>query len=154
MPVTLRPAEDHDFDYCWSLYAAEAAWMIELMNLDNDAQALHFRKRWVASEVQIIASDDADAGWLQTRMDGSALFLVQLFIAKMCQGRGIGTEVMQILISTAERARQAMTLGVVKTNPALRLYKRLGFYVTGDDERKYFMRRESGLASPIANLRP
>jgi ribosomal protein S18 acetylase RimI-like enzyme len=35
-----------------------------------------------------------------------------------------------------------VTLGVVKTNPAKRLYERLGFRVTNEDERKLYMRRE------------
>jgi ribosomal protein S18 acetylase RimI-like enzyme len=32
---------------------------------------------------------------------------------------------------------------VVKTNPALRLYKRLGFRVTHEDDRKFYMRRKA-----------
>jgi ribosomal protein S18 acetylase RimI-like enzyme len=48
----------------------------------------------------------------------------------------------QRLIEEAARAGQAVTLGVVKTNPALRLYQRLGFQITHDDDRKFYMRRE------------
>jgi hypothetical protein len=33
-----------------------------------------------------------------------------------------------------------VTLGVVKFNPALELYKRLGFQVTHEDEYKFHMR--------------
>ena len=39
-----------------------------------------------------------------------------------------------------------MTLAVVKINPAKRLYDRLGFRVAGEDERKFYMRREPGTA--------
>lgn len=54
------------------------------------------------------------------------------------------------MIGEAAHARQAMTLGVVKTNPALRLYRRLGFRIThDDDDRKYYMRRELGTAALI-----
>jgi ribosomal protein S18 acetylase RimI-like enzyme len=56
--------------------------------------------------------------------------------------RGIGTEVVKALIEEATRAGRAMTLGVVKTNPALRLYERLGFRTTHEDERKFYMRRD------------
>jgi ribosomal protein S18 acetylase RimI-like enzyme len=48
---------------------------------------------------------------------------------------------MNRLLSEAARAGQAVVLGVVKINPALRLYKRLGFQITHDDERKVYMRR-------------
>ena len=71
-----------------------------------------------------------------------ALFLKQLFVDAPLQRRGIGTQVMRGLIDEAARAGRAVTLGVVKTNPALRLYGRLGFKLTHEDERKFYMRRE------------
>jgi ribosomal protein S18 acetylase RimI-like enzyme len=37
---------------------------------------------------------------------------------------------------------------VVKTNPALRLYRRLGFSITHEDQNKFYMRRERD-RSPI-----
>ena len=55
---------------------------------------------------------------------------------------------MHRLIDEAARADRAMTLGVVKTNPALRLYRRLGFAVTHHDERKLYLRREQDAAPP------
>jgi ribosomal protein S18 acetylase RimI-like enzyme len=39
--------------------------------------------------------------------------------------------------------RCPVTLGVVKINPALSLYERLGFRVTHQDDRKFYMRRET-----------
>jgi ribosomal protein S18 acetylase RimI-like enzyme len=57
------------------------------------------------------------------------------------RGHGIGTAVMHRIIDEASTAALAVTLGVVKTNPALRLYGRLGFRITHEDERKYYMRR-------------
>jgi hypothetical protein len=44
-----------------------------------------------------------------------------------------------------------MTLGVVKMNPSLRLYLRLGFGITHEDERKFCMRREPGIETPASN---
>jgi ribosomal protein S18 acetylase RimI-like enzyme len=42
-----------------------------------------------------------------------------------------------------------MTLGVVKSNPAKRLYERLGFNVTHEDERKFYMRRAPDTAHHV-----
>jgi ribosomal protein S18 acetylase RimI-like enzyme len=56
---------------------------------------------------------------------------------------------MNLLIGEATRAGQAMTLGVVKSNPAKRLYERLGFNVTHEDERKFYMRREPDTAHHV-----
>ena len=80
-------------------------------------------------------------GWLQSFVKDDALFLGQLFIDGSSRRKGIGTLVVKGLIEEAARAGQAITLGVVKTNPALRLYERLGFRTTHEDERKFYMRR-------------
>jgi ribosomal protein S18 acetylase RimI-like enzyme len=54
---------------------------------------------------------------------------------------------MKHVISEAAGAGRAVTLGVVKTNPALRLYERLGFQITHEDDRKFYIR--CGLAAPL-----
>lgn len=56
---------------------------------------------------------------------------------------------MNRIISEAAHADQAVSLGVVKTNPAFRLYERLGFQIAHEDDRKFYMRREPG--APISN---
>jgi GNAT superfamily N-acetyltransferase len=71
-----------------------------------------------------------------------AFFVAQLFVDDPFQGRGIGTEVMNRLIGEATRFNQAVRLAVVKINPALRLYERLGFHVTHEDDRKFYMKRD------------
>jgi ribosomal protein S18 acetylase RimI-like enzyme len=142
MRTVLRPAHPQDFNYCAALYFAGMESTIRGLNLDRAAQCAGLRQRWNAPEVQIITLDGVDVGWLQTMATDDALFLAQLFVERAFQRRGIGTEVMTRLIAQAERASRAVTLGVVKTNPAFRLYQRLGFRVTHEDERKFYMRRE------------
>jgi hypothetical protein len=44
-------------------------------------------------------------------------------------------------ILTGAFVNRAMTLRIVKTNPALRLCERLGFRTTLEDENKFHMRR-------------
>jgi ribosomal protein S18 acetylase RimI-like enzyme len=72
----------------------------------------------------------------------------RLFVAAAFQRQGIGTEVIKHVISEAAGAGQAVTLGVVKTNPALRLYERLGFRITHEDDRMFYMRRDSAAPLP------
>lgn len=59
----------------------------------------------------------------------------------LIQRKGIGTELMHRLIGEAARLNQAVRLAVVKINPALRLYARLGFQTTHEDDRKFYMKR-------------
>jgi GNAT superfamily N-acetyltransferase len=148
MNVAFRPALPKDFDYCERLYFAEMGRINRELKLDRELQAASFRRQWEVMQVRIITLDGADIGWLQSTTRDGTFFLGQLFVGASRQRRGIGTEAMHRLISEATRLHQAMTLGVVKTNPAKRLYDRLGFHVTHEDDRKFYMRREPDIAIP------
>jgi ribosomal protein S18 acetylase RimI-like enzyme len=147
MPISFRQALDQNFDYCKRLYFGETAWIIEELRLDRAAQAASFQEQWALTQVRIIAFDGSDVGWLQTMTQEDELFVAQVFVDRPFQRRGIGTEVMKHLIGEAVRVNQAIRLNVVKINPAMRLYKRLGFQVIGEDDRKFYMKRD-----PVALL--
>jgi len=149
--ISFRPALPQDFDYCAKLYIAAMERTIRELTLDMATHVAGFRERWEATQVRIIILDGADIGWLQSTTQDDALFLAQLFVDAPLQRQGIGTEAMNRIIGEAARAGQAVTLGVVKMNPALRLYRRLGFQITHEDARKFYLRREPDTAVPISN---
>jgi GNAT superfamily N-acetyltransferase len=143
MPTALRPARSDDFDFCARLYFSGMAETIRQLNLDMAAQTANLRERWDVAEVEIITSDGADVGWLQKSIQDGALYLEQIFIDAAFQRRGIGTYIINRLIDKAKQDGRPVILGVVKTNPAGRLYERLGFRITHEDDRKFYMRREA-----------
>ena len=116
--------------------------IIQELNLDMTARAAGFRRQWLVEQVQIITSDDADIGWMQSAREDEGLYLGQIYIDVDFQCRGIGTEIVRGLVYQATQAGLSVTLSVVKTNPARRLYERLGFHITHEDDRKFYMRRE------------
>jgi GNAT superfamily N-acetyltransferase len=143
MPIALRPARSEDFDFCARLYFSGMDEIIRELKLDTALQTANLRERWDAAEVEIITSDNEDVGWMQSSIRDDARFLEQIFIDAPLQRRGIGSAIIHRLIHRANRAKQPVTLGVVKTNPARHLYERLGFRTTHDDDRKFYMRREA-----------
>jgi ribosomal protein S18 acetylase RimI-like enzyme len=148
MNLAFRPAQPKDFDYCERLYFAEMERINRELKLDGDEQVASFRRQWEVMQVRIVTLDGADIGWLQSTTRDGAFFLGQIFVDAAFQRRGIGTKVMHRLMSEATSRHQAITLGVVKTNPAKRLYERLGFRTTREDDRKFYMRREPDTAAP------
>jgi len=142
--IALRPARLKDFAYCARLYFEGMENIIKQLNLDKKAQLADFRRRWNVTQVRVVRLGRKDIGWLQSFAQDDTLFLAQLFVEKTLRGRGIGTRLLRGLIEEAATAGGALTLGVVKTNPALRLYQRFGFRITREDERKFYMRRECG----------
>src|SRR5215472_14355923 len=138
MQIALRPAVARDFEYCRRLYFSGMSKIIEELHLDKTAQDASFREQWNETQVQIITLDGSDAGWLQTTTQDDGVFLAQLFVDAPFQRRGIGTAVMNCLITDAARANHTVRLAVVKINPAVRLYERLGFHITHEDDRKFY----------------
>jgi ribosomal protein S18 acetylase RimI-like enzyme len=140
--IVFRPARSEDFDYCANLYFSGMENIIRELKLDWAAQAASLRQEWEPAQVRVIVVDAVDVGWFQIIPHDDVLFLAQIFVDRQFQERGIGTEVMNSLIEEGTRGGQAMALAVVKTNPALRLYRRLGFRITHEDDRKFYMRRD------------
>ncbi len=143
VPIELRPALDHDFEYCRRLYFGEMRWIIEELHLDRTSQETSFRQQWKSTQVRLIALDGTDVGWVQTITEDDELFVAQMFVDSRFQRNGIGTEVMRRLISEATAFNLAVRLNVVRINPARRLYERLGFRVTHEDDRKCYMKRDA-----------
>ena len=153
MHIGLRPATASDFDFCAGLYMDALEWVIVTMNLERDMQLPTLRKTWTAPEVRIITEGGADIGWLQITTRDDAIYISQIFVAPARQRRGIGRGVLEGVIADAEENSKAVALSVVTTNPAVRLYKRLGFYVLHEAEGNYLMRHAPGVVTPLANLR-
>ena len=117
-------------------------WIIAALKLDVTRQRESFGQQWQLAGVRIITVAGDDVGWLQTTPAEDATFIGQLYLEGRFQRRGIGSRVIRAVIDEAVRERKAVTLGVVKINPARRLYERLGFSVTHEDQHKVYMRRE------------
>ncbi|BAJ02836.1 GNAT family N-acetyltransferase [Shewanella violacea] len=66
---------------------------------------------------------------------------MQIQIHPDFQGQGLGKKVMQQVLTKAKN--KAVELTVLKDNPALKLYQRLGFIITGEDEFEYHMQVNS-----------
>jgi len=143
MPIALRPARPADSAFCRRIKNENMRWIAEqLFGWDEAQQVERFARQWNVDEVRIITAAAEDAGWLQTATVEDAVFLKQIYMDRPFQRQGIGTRVMRIVIDGARQDGKAVALDVVKINPARRLYERLGFRITGEEDHKFNMRRE------------
>jgi ribosomal protein S18 acetylase RimI-like enzyme len=141
MDVRLRAFRTQDFTFARGLYFETMRWAIErLFGWDEAYQEESFAGWFKPDEVSIITADGTDVGWIQQRPDRGAIFLGSIYVKPMMQGKGIGTHVIRTLIDLARTRSQAVTLAVMKINPAIGLYERLGFRITSEDEYKLYMR--------------
>lgn len=147
MDIRLRVYRTDDFEFVRGLYFETMRWAIEqIFGWDQAFQEASFAEWFKSDETSIIMADGAEVGWIQQRRDGEAIFLGSIYITPAMQRKGIGTRVIQATLNAARLRHQAVTLAVMKINPAVALYERLGFRVTHQDEHKLYMRAEPSSA--------
>jgi GNAT superfamily N-acetyltransferase len=82
-------------------------------------------------------------GWDQ-QVEDRTINLGSFYVRPAMQGRGVGTKVLDILLTRAADQSKAMTLAVVKINPARYFYEKRGFRITHEDQHKFYMRADPG----------
>ena len=140
--LALRPAQPRDFASCQRAYFEGMAAIIEALKLDMTRHLKSFREQRQLAEVRLITVAGNGVGWVQTTAASEVIYLGQLYLEKRFQRQGIGSRVMRMVLDEAAREGKAVTLGVVKINPARWLHERLGFRVTHEDQHKLYMGRE------------
>ena len=81
-------------------------------------------------------------GWIQEQVEDRTINLGSFYVLPAMQGRGIGTKVLDILLTRATDQSKAMTLAVVKINPARYFYENRGSRITHEDQHKFYMRAD------------
>ena len=150
MRIALRAACNEDFVFARNLYFQTMRGIIEsLFGWDQAREERNFAGFFKVGEARIITVDGRDVGWIQEQVEDEAIHLGSLYVIPEMQGRGIGTKVLNILLTGAADQSKAMTLAVVKINPARHFYLKRGFQVTHEDEHKFYMRVDP--AGPLQN---
>ena len=118
-------------------------WIIErLFGWEPAREDKNFAQFFRLDEVRIITADEQDVGWIQEQVDDTTINLGSFYVMPMMQRRGIGTQVLQMLLARARNQSKAITLAVVKINPALRFYEKHGFRITHEDQHKFYLRAD------------
>ena len=87
----------------------------------------------------IIVVDDVQAGVLVVRDQPSELYLARLFLLPEFQRQGIGTHLLLQLRARAETECKPLRLRVLVSNPARRLYERIGFRLTHSTSQHHYL---------------
>ena len=143
--VTLRPATLADRDFLLRVYAesraaelAAAAWTDEEKHAfclaQFDAQDAHYRRHYPACEFLIIERNGAPIGRLYRDRRDDEIRLVDIALLTTERGQGIGAHLMRDILAEAATAGIMVRIHVERTNPARRLYDRLGFRLVKEGE--------------------
>ncbi len=139
--IELQKATEADKPY---LYALRRQTMID--HLEQAGIFLSEDEHWQRIEhefdgFRLLFFRGERIGTIKYRENDESIEIIQLQIEPEHQGRGLGSAVVEQLIEDSRG--KALCLSVLKKNPAMGLYRRLGFSITSEDEHEYLMQRQS-----------
>lgn len=144
MAITLRTVADADEPFLFELYAGTrreeiAAWnwpqeqVAAFLQMQYRAQRFSYETAFPGAEHGLVLQDGRPIGRLLVWRGPEEARLVDISLLPEARGRGAGSRLIRDLMEECAAARRRLTLQVLVTNPARRLYLRLGFRRTGGD---------------------
>jgi ribosomal protein S18 acetylase RimI-like enzyme len=149
--VGLRAANDADYDFMRLLYHSTRTEEMQQFPFSDDqkrvfldqqfaAQFQHYGIHYPTCERNIIEKDGVPIGrlWIDEWRD--QIRLVDIALMPEWRGSGIGSMLLHEVLARGKAANKPVTIHVESYNPALRLYKLLGFRQVDTNGVYYLMR--------------
>ncbi|MEP3437315.1 MAG: GNAT family N-acetyltransferase [Hoeflea sp.] len=141
--LAFRVMTAEDMGFLAGLYAstredelAPLPWSAEqkaaFLQMQFEAQHSHYLKHYPDAMWLIIELAGQPAGRLYLEYWPSEHRIIDIALMPQLRGRGIGAALLRDVIDEAVRSAKAVGIHVEKANPAMRLYKRLGFETVED----------------------
>ncbi len=142
-------SEDHKFLY--RVYAstrqeelAVVPWTAEqkeaFLRSQFSLQHQHYQKYYADAAFDVILCDGVPAGRLYVLRSPGEIRIVDIALLPEHRGAGIGSELLQDVLTEAAASGKCVSIHVERFNPAMRLYERLGF--TKQEEVGVYFRME------------
>jgi ribosomal protein S18 acetylase RimI-like enzyme len=140
--ITMRPAGPDDEVFLSDLFASTRP-ELSLIDLPDDqkqflmamqfnAQRQQYDASYPEAESTIIMVHGQPVGRMLVDRNDLEFTLIDIALAPEHRNAGIGTSMIRELLSEAAGASKPVRLHVAKSNPAQRLYDRLGFSPAGE----------------------
>lgn len=139
----LRPIVDADLPFLRQVYASTRQAEMELidwseeqkaqfLDMQFEAQHRHYQQHYGDAEFSIVEVEAQDAGRLYRLDTPGECRIVDISLLPAFRNRGIGSAILGRLIEAARTRGASVTIHVEKSNPAMSLYRRLGFQAVRD----------------------
>jgi GNAT superfamily N-acetyltransferase len=133
MLFSTRPAGPDDRKFLFEGYkTCLKEYIDQTWGWDEHFQQTEFSKNLPLERFQIIVADGCEIGAAHIVETEEHYRVELIFILPRFQRQGIGTRVLQDVMSAARDSGKGVTLAVMKVNPARSLYERLGFQVVAE----------------------
>ena len=111
-----------------------------------DKQHRHYLEHYRLAQWLVVEHEGAPAGRIYLEQIIREIRLMDVALLPANRGQGVGSALMRALLAAADRAGLPVSLHVEPFNPAIRLYRRLGFVEI--ETRGYYQFMERAAAAP------
>jgi ribosomal protein S18 acetylase RimI-like enzyme len=136
--VSYRPATDADLPFLAALYAetraeevAASGWPEDMQRQflasQFDAQHHHYLTYYPDAERLVVERGGAAIGRLYVEEWTREFRIIDIALVAAAQGQGIGAAILRDTLDWATGRGKSVSIHVEKNNPAMHLYRRLGF---------------------------
>jgi ribosomal protein S18 acetylase RimI-like enzyme len=159
MQLTTRPAIPDDKGFFFQLYAgtreqelAAFGWSDQqkqaFLQMQFNAQQRWYEAAYPQAEWRIVMLEGKPVGRTIVERGQAGATLVDIALMPESRGAGLGTRLIEELLEHCRAEGIPVRLQVLKTNPAQRLYQRLGFRTVGEDQLYLQMEWRPGDTQP------
>jgi len=140
---TLRAIRAEDRDFLRRVYASTRAEELALTDWDEtqkqaflaqqfEAQHHHYQTHYQGARFDLVLLDDEPVGRLYVARWREEIRIMDIALLPEYRNGGIGSGLLRELLEEAAATSRRLTIHVERYNPALRLYRRLGFEPVGE----------------------
>ena len=150
--VSLRPVQPEDEELLLRVYASTRAEELApvpwteaekdaFVRMQFQAQHRYYHQHYADGEFSVVLVGGEAAGRLYLFRGAKELRIVDITLLPEFRGRGIGRTLLTGILREGDRAGLPVRIHVERNNPALRLYRELGFRAVGEVGVYDFMER-------------
>lgn len=148
--ITLRPIAPTDEPFLARLYAStrademamvpwDAAQKQAFLAMQFEAQHTFYQREFRDASFDLVLLHNEPIGRLYLHRRADEVRIIDIALLPTYRNRGIGGAFMRAILAEAARAGLPVRIHVERTNPALRLYWRLGFRHVADNGIYFLM---------------
>ncbi len=132
-------ATDHDRAFLLTLRKLTMVEHLEKAGLYLSNEEHEFRLNDAYDCCHLIRYADKNIGLLKYREYDNKIEVMQIQIHPGQQNKGFGKMVLNRVLLWSKEKHKNIELSVLKNNPAILLYEKLGFLITGEDKYEFHM---------------
>ncbi|MAD46013.1 MAG: GNAT family N-acetyltransferase [Oceanospirillaceae bacterium] len=148
--LSLRPVTDKDEEFLFQVYAsmrmdelADLDWsqqqLTYFINQQFQAQQHHYKTYFYDTEFSIILDEGIPIGRLYVDRRDNEIRIVEIALLTEYRNLGIGSYWLNLILKEAKEKNIVARIHVERYNPALNLYKKLGFQVIEEGDVYHLM---------------